>query len=388
MSMKYLSLLALAIQNSALTLLMRQSRTTAGPRYLSSTAVILSELIKTSLSLIILVYSSLYQSRYNPTTSDGSISNRKTSHILSDVFAEITKTSTIIPITIPAILYTVQNNLQYLAATNLDAGTFAVLYQGKVLTTAIFAVLILRQKLSGLKWAAISVLTGGIILISYPSEAKLPKRGQVEGRVVGLFAVFSACIVSGFAGVFLELIFKKAKNAHSTSSASQLWVRNAQLSGVSIIIACSMSAFVDGQQILKDGFFQGYNHFVWSTIMLQAAGGLIVSLVITYADNILKGFATSLSLVGSTTVSAMIGDCVLTQQFIFGVALVLGATNMYVMGSEKKRPDQTLATTEETEPLNPDIDEKQDIELLSGEKAQDLLGPDPGEQRKLSTYGH
>eukprot|EP01034_Spumella_vulgaris_P039692 gene39692-49044_t len=41
-------------------------------------------------------------------------------------------------------------------------------------------------------------------------------------------------------------------------------------------------------QVMDKGFFHGYNYTVWSVIALQAIGGLVVAVVIKYADNILK----------------------------------------------------------------------------------------------------
>jgi UDP-sugar transporter A1/2/3 len=49
----------------------------------------------------------------------------------------------------------------------------------------------------------------------------------------------------------------------------------------------------------------GYSFWVWATITLVAAGGLLVAVVVKYADNILKGFATSLSILLSAVISYM-----------------------------------------------------------------------------------
>lgn len=46
---------------------------------------------------------------------------------------------------VPACLYVLQNNLNYLAISNLDGPTYQLLYQLKILTTALFSVLMLKR---------------------------------------------------------------------------------------------------------------------------------------------------------------------------------------------------------------------------------------------------
>ena len=63
--------------------------------------------------------------------------------------------------------------------------------------------------------------------------------------------------------------------------------------------------------------------------MLQAFSGLIVAVVVKYADNILKGFATSAAIVISCVVSMYLFDFQLSVQFVVGSTLVIAATYMY-----------------------------------------------------------
>lgn len=46
---------------------------------------------------------------------------------------------------VPSCLYVVQNNLKYLAISNLEGPTFQLLYQLKILSTAIFSVVMLNR---------------------------------------------------------------------------------------------------------------------------------------------------------------------------------------------------------------------------------------------------
>ena len=66
-----------------------------------------------------------------------------------------------VKLTVPACLYTVQNNFLIIALTNLDAATFQVTYQLKILTTAIFSVLLLDKVLHFRQWISLFILSAG-----------------------------------------------------------------------------------------------------------------------------------------------------------------------------------------------------------------------------------
>lgn len=56
----------------------------------------------------------------------------------------------------------------------------------------------------------------------------------------------------------------------------------------------------------------------------------MVSVTMKYADNILKGFATSLSIVMSTLVSWLVlGDAAPSMQFVLGASIVIASTVLY-----------------------------------------------------------
>lgn len=85
----------------------------------------------------------------------------------------------------------------------------------------------------------------------------------------------------------------------------------------------------DGSSVMTKGFFFGYNSLVWIVIAMQAFGGLLVAVVVKYADNILKGFATSFSIIVSCIVSVYIFSFTVSVQFLSGTCFVILAIFLY-----------------------------------------------------------
>ncbi|KAI9361956.1 UDP-galactose transporter [Pilaira anomala] len=308
--------------------------------YLASTAVFISELLKTLVCLLVVYRLLPSQTRSIP-------------NLITFLYCElIINWKETIKLAFPAILYLIQNNLQYVAATNLDAATFQVTYQFKILTTAFFSVVMLNRRLSNTKWAALGVLTIGIALVVLPKGALQSWMGYEplivsdtnatsignQSNSKGLVSVCIACILSGIAGVYFEKIVKSAQRNTSldmlekqkNTEQIQLWIRNIQLSIFSVLLGCIfVVALQDGPAILQDGFFQNYSYLTWIVIFIQAGGGLIVGFVVRYADNILKGFATSISIILSSVISIFLFNFEVTLSFSMGALLVIYATYMY-----------------------------------------------------------
>lgn len=158
-NLKYLSLGILVFQTTSLVLTMRYSRTLKeeGPRYLSSTAVVVAELLKI-MACILLVY------------KDSKCSLRALNRILHDEI--LNKPMETLKLAIPSGIYTLQNNLLYVALSNLDAATYQVTYQLKILTTALFSVSMLSKKLGVYQWLSLVILMTGVAFVQVTIQDK------------------------------------------------------------------------------------------------------------------------------------------------------------------------------------------------------------------------
>ena len=244
--------------------------------------------------------------------------------LYDDVIAD---PKTTLKVGVPAFIYVIQNNLPYIAMSHIDAATFQVTYQLRVLTTALFAVLMLGKKLSKTQWFSLVLLFIGLALVQLQPTAitqmnSITKDGQ--NPIIGLTAVVVGAMCSGFAGVYFEKILKGSSNR-----GKSIWLRNIQLGMFGFIIGLVGMITKDGAAVREKGMLHGYNTLVWSIIFIQAFGGLLVAVVIKYADNILKGFATSCSLVLACVFSVFLFDFIITIQFAVGSLFVIGAVFLY-----------------------------------------------------------
>jgi solute carrier family 35 (UDP-sugar transporter), member A1/2/3 len=243
-------------------------------------------------------------------------------------------------LSIPAILYVIQNSLQFVAISNLPVATFQVTYQMKILTTAAFSVMLLRKPISSTKWMSLFFLAFGVAIVQIQTSSAIappkpvnmpvgsahdaaPVHIHIMSPLKGFGAVTAACFTSGLAGVYFEMVLKGSK--------ADLWVRNVQLSLFSLVPALlpvMFSSRLDSRGFVAD-LLKNFGGWAWATVGIQVFGGLITAVVIKYSDNILKGFATSLAIVLSFLASVVLFDFRLTTSFVVGSLTVLVATWMY-----------------------------------------------------------
>uniref|UniRef100_A0A4W3H603 Solute carrier family 35 member A2 n=1 Tax=Callorhinchus milii TaxID=7868 RepID=A0A4W3H603_CALMI len=299
--LKYVSLAVLVVQNASLILSIRYVRTLPGDRFLSTSAVVIAELLKLTTCGLILEW---LRFLYN---------------------ALITEYRDTLKLAVPSLIYTLQNNLQYIAISNLPAATFQVTYQLKILTTAIFSVLMLRTSLSRVQWLSLLLLFAGVATVQVQQQQQQQQQQQTQqgeqNYLAGLAAVIVSCLSSGFAGVYFERILK--------GTSGSVWVRNVQLGIFGALLGTLGMFWKDWETVRERGLLFAYTPMVWAVVLNQAFGGLLVALVVKYADNILKGFATSLSIVVSTVASTHLFGFHVDPLFALGASMVIGAVYIY-----------------------------------------------------------
>jgi len=269
------------------------------------------------------------------------------------------------PMAVPAVSYCLQNLLAFVALQRLDAATFSVVNQLKILTSALFARLMLGRQASWSRWRALTLLLLGVLLVqrepcptcdcsmkaieasgehAAASIASIAKSSSE--RFIGFVAALIGAISSGYAGIYFELQLRRPQTGQVPMSESEnLWRKNFQLSFWGIVfnilvLAATVMGDVEAQELMQLGFFHGYSIVTWITILLSAFGGIMVALVVQYTDTIIKGFATSFAIILTAFGSWLWFEFVITFHFCIGVACVIIASFNY----NQPEPPLTLAS--------------------------------------------
>lgn len=223
-----------------------------------------------------------------------------------------------------------------------------VSFQLRILPTALFAVIFLRTKVRWTQWCSLLVLLAGIGMVllakddqndgastaSNSTQVNTPSAvHNDQNRLLGFSAVFIAAVFSSLGSIFLEKMMKDADIPVS--------MRNVQMSLLSIPIGILPCFFQDYKHIAENGFFHGYDWFVVYVIVLNASGGIIAGITLKYADNISKGFATSLGIVITCVAAIFLFDFIVTIQFVIGASFVIAAIFLY---GYIPKPEPTVIT--------------------------------------------
>jgi UDP-sugar transporter A1/2/3 len=312
---KMMLLAGMVLQNSATVLVGRYTR--AGvpeeDRYVVNHLIVVTEIGKLLLSCAFEWY-----------TTNGLLMKSIQENIIEKPFDAL-------KIMIPALLYLVQNTLLYVALSNLTAPLFQVTYQGKLVTTAIVSVIMLNRKYTFQQWICLVTLSVGVavVVLDEKSDDKKAEESQTEQSLfVGLISVTIACLSSALAGVYFEKVIKSASG--EKQKPVSVWMRNIQLALFTIIIALGKGIFSgENSEASSLHYLHGFTFWPWVLVCLQAGGGLLVAAVIKYADNVLKGLATAVSVCFATAMSFVLFHTPITGQFLVGAVVILASVYFF-----------------------------------------------------------
>lgn len=302
--MKVVVLVLLWAQNTAHSMTVNHVRKVRGERFITSSAVMLSEVLKMAFSLRMLAAEAGQEASGAPGVME----------LVSDY-----------RLAVPAGLYFGQNVMTFVALQHIDSSVFNVVAQSKLLTTAVFSVVLLGRRLSWRRWRALILLTLGVMLVLTPppscviAEAApgdaVAAAAASSSRLFGIVATLGIAASSGFAGVYFERVLK--------GSRVSLYARQVQLGFWSMVCCLLSMVLFDARDIGERGLFVDYSPWTLLSVVLSACGGVLVALVVKYGDSIIKGYATSSAILSSAVLGHLFYGNELSPLFLLGAGVVI-----------------------------------------------------------------
>lgn len=300
--MKSMVTLALTFLTSSQAILIVWSKRAGRYEYSVTTANFLVEALKCALSLLAL--GRIWR-------TEGVTEDNRLSTTVDEV--------SVYPI--PAALYLVKNLLQYYIFAYVDAPGYQILKNLNIISTGVLYRIILKKKLSEIQWAAFILLCAGC------TTAQLnPSSDHVlQTPFVGWIMAIIMALLSGFAGVYTEAIIKKRPSRNINVQNFWLYVFGMAFNVVAIIIQ-------DFDAVVNNGFFHGYSLITVLMIINHALSGIAVSMVMKYADNIVKVYSTSVAMLVTAVVSVFLFNFHLSLAFFLGSTVVSVSIYLHSIG--------------------------------------------------------
>ncbi|KAJ9166941.1 hypothetical protein P3X46_021630 [Hevea brasiliensis] len=212
---------------------------------------------------------------------------------------------------IPAALYLVKNLLQYYIFAYVDAPGYQILKNLNIISTGVLYQMILKRKLSEIQWAAFILLCAGCTTAQLNPSSDHVLQTPYQGWIMAIVMA----LLSGFAGVYTEAIIKKRPSRNINVQNFWLYVFGMVFNAVAILIQ-------DFDAVMNKGFFHGYSLITVLMILNHALSGIAVSMVMKYADNIVKVYATSVAMLLTAIVSVFLFGFHLSLAFFLGSTVV------------------------------------------------------------------
>ena len=312
----------LAIQNTSVILVthyasIKEPGQTSS--YSTSSAIFVVELTKCLICIAVITYTKGFQG------------------LVTDINESVIKRpQSFLALAIPSFLYVIQNNLNMVAIGNLPPAIYTVVYQLKVFSAAIINVIVFRRVLGTQKWMAICFLFVGVTLAQWKGGSKESEDSNetagMSSYVIGLVCACCATVTSGVAGTFMEWIMKQTQDTSKSDVLHtwepSMWTKNIGLAFFGVI-GSTFAMIADRAKIGEFGMLNGFKPSLWVAISLQAGGGLLVGAVLKYADNIIKGFVTSVGVILASLASVYLFDFQITLNFLVGAIIVFASLHVY-----------------------------------------------------------
>eukprot|EP00746_Dinoflagellata_sp_MGD_P146840 gnl/MRDRNA2_/MRDRNA2_79266_c0_seq3.p1 gnl/MRDRNA2_/MRDRNA2_79266_c0~~gnl/MRDRNA2_/MRDRNA2_79266_c0_seq3.p1 ORF type:complete len:380 (+),score=44.14 gnl/MRDRNA2_/MRDRNA2_79266_c0_seq3:88-1227(+) len=231
---------------------------------------------------------------------------------------------------IPALLYCFDNNFQYFILHFLAPAELTILWNFKIVMTAILMRVFLKQAQTTRQWFALGCLVLGCFLTQAHNLLRHPaalsvSEDDASRKVWGMILAFLGSTIMAGSNVFCEWLVKHKPQDSIHFQNMQLYFWGACINTVALL----GKVLFQPESPIHEGFFTGYNGYTWCLLLTGAVSGIVVSFTLKFVDNIAVVFSHALAMVVVTTISALFFNFSVSIEFLLGTTVVASATVAY-----------------------------------------------------------
>eukprot|EP00937_MAST-01D_sp_MAST-1D-sp2_P002910 g2910.t1 len=234
---------------------------------------------------------------------------------------------------LPALLYTLYDNLTFVNLRIFDPPTYFILSQLRLVVTGVVYQQLFARRLTRGQWLSLLVLTLGCVVKEAPALSRhFTGAGLARVPRAGWALVGVQILAATFAGVYIETLLKGRR--------ASLNLQNVFMYSNSAL--CSLLALrVQGGASLAKALawreLRGALHPLVLLIILNSASmGIVTSLFLKHLSSVLKAIASALEVVLTAVVSHLVFGTDLGAHTVCSIGLV--ALGIYLYGSAPTPP--------------------------------------------------
>ncbi|KAJ1628967.1 nucleotide-sugar transporter-domain-containing protein [Pavlovales sp. CCMP2436] len=222
---------------------------------------------------------------------------------------------------IPGALYTFDNNLVFIILRYLDAASLAVLWNVKIVFTALGLRLLVGRRLLASQWLALGVLTLGVTVshvdrlwvVVYGCSTDACSTPRDMTYAIGAAMTLVATAVVSIANVVEEKLLKDRLE-------TPLYCQNVVLYAWGVFFNVA-SMLIDARSQENVNPFKGFDGWAFSVIATQAISGIVISATFKHVSNIAALYAHAMSMI----IIAVFTPSTTNVPFVLGMALVVSS---------------------------------------------------------------
>mmetsp|Transcript_69400 Transcript_69400/g.219634 ORF Transcript_69400/g.219634 Transcript_69400/m.219634 type:complete len:436 (+) Transcript_69400:172-1479(+) len=310
--------------------------------YSTVMVVLLSEAIKLAVSLIAF----LWQATRPPKDRDSKVMD------LREQLSRSLSVSKFIRFSIPAIVYTLENNLRFVVLKALASPiTWVVFGHMEIPIVAVMTRVFLKRRLSKIQWVSIVLLLNGVMASQVAvceSQLHTSCHHLSDFPILQLLVVCFAAFLAASAGIATEFLFQ-------ADFQSSIFIQNAQLYTFGILCNVVVLYTREYDRIVDGRLLEGLGeHNVVAVTLTMAGMGLCVSAVVKHMSNVAKVYASATGIFITAFLSAMVSQFELSLPFL--LASVVVVCSLYLYALEKDRKESAEKIAEAYQPLSGQLD--------------------------------